>query len=1241
MAPSTEEKIDESSTLKFVVDLSPTNTEISQTPPSKQSLESGIDNKNEQTIGHIKETESEEKIVTIENSNNKALNSNLDRSKTKLGSPLKRKSKNLRTRMVLRKFTSKNGFKRTSQTNSRKFSNHTLSLLTKKTVHNQKTDVDPPAHESSSSCAVDTQITDCIACKEQFLDRLELHKHTTTAHPDVPIIFCDLCGNSFLNDNELQNHKITSHKKSTTSSCERPNLAIKSKKRKERSRLKYYSRKYSRGANKTSGKSGIIKPRLIKRPLARNSKLTNVSHDSSVKSTNEIAMDKIEIIPTSTKEIANKEIQLRGSPTEPKQESLVIIKSEYICSDETINDFTDLSNVEMEKYQPLDSCENLQPVDDDNIKNSAHDRTLESQDITFLTVDSFNNEQELIIGGEKNLQNISLNPTASKSYRTYLAKSQSNSSEESESASELEFCFMCKQIFSIIEQKRIKTKAAKSSVQCPLCCLEFSLKFLLKKHIAHDHLNCDCIGLAEPPEAVLKPISPILSEPFTNKSLNHRIYECCHCSSISASHDDLSYHILTYHEIIPSREEQYDKPEYLRNIKNNILQSRSSNVPSCIAENNLSSIHCSNCSLRFATRANYLRHIKDYHKNLISTNKNSWPTWKTENSSASIIVETQQEIGIDECENNSFFKNIETITNGNEEIVRKSEPRKTCKKCSQEFDTVRELSEHFYFAHDDSLENSSAVTAIEKRNHDWRCLHCSQRFKLLQSYIRHRYFVHNDESMVHICENCCKILTSVTLVNIHVCLNVSYWECKACDKTFSNGMALRLHNNDKHMETPGPHICNICEKRFLTKFMLSKHEELGNCHFTVTTPEPFNSIINISHERKRNLSELNYGTTVALKKPKKEYLNIEDMSNIRVLQEDVIVREVTGNIDPQVQEENNLSIELTKSTNEDEIYQCSLCRLYFMSKIGLKAHLNRAHTSAVEICQLCYKMFSTGALVRHMLDHHLSRDSNKQTQLISVKQEDPLATEEHDLEKDTEELIEIIGKDQLYGLCEYHRITEQTNLLDDSCCPDCPLKFDSCAKYRRHHVQMHDKLCALCHEKFESGQEAAKHKTVVHGSIACYVWFAYKVVAAIEDTRTFAEMAKKMVVENLAETNCSSDDDEQDFIDNQIHPLLENDEDNFEINVAEIQKVKLNDSHYHIDDVRECKKNIDENYELAGSTEGYNQDEPQVLLIVTEEDLEKYKNNIPELVRQISFDCNMVITEDIIKMLEGYVRDKL
>ncbi|XP_074105487.1 uncharacterized protein LOC141531520 isoform X1 [Cotesia typhae] len=247
-------------------------------------------------------------------------------------------------------------------------------------------------------------------------------------------------------------------------------------------------------------------------------------------------------------------------------------------------------------------------------------------------------------------------------------------------------------------------------------------------------------------------------------------------------------------------------------------------------------------------------------------------------------------------------------------------------------------------------------------------------------------------------------------------------------------------------------------------------------------------------------------TDESLTKKRKKLLDIHDTF---VAQADQL--NVQGKI--KIKESLNRSAE-TSRKSPGQVNRCSMCKLQFPSMTLLSNHFNRSHTSAVEICQLCYKMYITGNLVKHMVKDHFRSDTDLADALVTK--------DEISIERDTRDFISIVGKVQLLALCKYQE-PPQASSEESVDCSDCSLTFENSDKYRIHNVEVHDKFCALCIIKFRNGQEAAKHKLDVHGSTACYVWFASKMINAIGDTDTFKETvglkAKKRKLKNSDEGN--------------------------------------------------------------------------------------------------------------------------
>ncbi|XP_008550259.1 uncharacterized protein LOC103573125 [Microplitis demolitor] len=190
--------------------------------------------------------------------------------------------------------------------------------------------------------------------------------------------------------------------------------------------------------------------------------------------------------------------------------------------------------------------------------------------------------------------------------------------------------------------------------------------------------------------------------------------------------------------------------------------------------------------------------------------------------------------------------------------------RKTCRKCNKEFNSVKEINYHYFVEHasKDNVNGNNKDSLLKKKDnndkcedtndnidentitydnykteswyghkviHKWQCLHCKLSFKIFRAYSNHLFFEHNDESLVHICENCDEILTSIDKVNRHICVNVSSWSCKLCEEKFATSMEFRAHNTKKHFEVAEPNLCLGCGKKFLTHYMVLRHWKKNTC----------------------------------------------------------------------------------------------------------------------------------------------------------------------------------------------------------------------------------------------------------------------------------------------------------------------------------------------------------------------------------------------------------------------------
>ncbi|XP_034937815.1 zinc finger protein Xfin-like isoform X2 [Chelonus insularis] len=1129
----------------------------------------------------------------------------------------------------------------------------------------------------------DSESIKCIVCNEQFYEKLHLREHLISSHPELPdLIVCDLCNESFLNEDELRDHVSNDHDNNVNSKKDILQQISSHSKVIRTSQRKIARRKWMReqlesskdnGNSTNSHNESVIdsEKNNLQYPTStveieessEHVDFLDQNHDESNSSSksqkhsndnynncdnnSELLQETVADSSVSNQSAFNEFQELtteNSSLASTKENSEAELTTEFISIGDGNVDKIIIDDDSFEY-----NVENNPSVKNDNCNEITNNSNKGSSDIISTTCYAMSNSNhelaKKITNNEGKMPKIST-PNKSTMCRTYLDKfatpivqKPTTTNVKSNEVRSAVYCYMCNEIFCLMDQKCMKvTEGDKELIKCLFCNRKFAMKTTLEKHVAYSHLNCECIKNLKP----VKTFSTTDQNFDQGNGVVNSNYECSICHKTFLYYSRFNYHVLNAHEITSTFKERLTigKPEYLRRLSTtNFLCKASNNEESAplksTTKNRNTPIRCMSCELVFNSCKDYVDHIKKTHKDVKPIEESSWYPFPEPNPE----VLTSSLRLLQNLRGKSFISENNTEKNFHE-------LRKTCKRCNREFDSIRELSKHFYLVHEDPSDSqpprtstptptTSTVTTLtttvsgERRTHDWFCLHCSQRFKMLQSYIRHRYFVHDDESMVHICENCCKILTSLEMVNLHVCSNVTSWTCKQCNESFPSSIALRLHNTEKHYELPGPHICPTCEKKFLTKTMLLRHVQNKNCYPHICPPEPSdiaveNSTVNIdSLKITKNAS--NY-SKLAESKQSKEITSIKNFTNIEVLQEDVLLRKSTLEEGKEESEDEDISKYLKfhtkeKKSEDDKIYQCSMCKLYFLSKSGLKLHINRAHTSAVEICQLCYRMYDTGNLVRHIIDQHLKTNKTNEPKGVNNSE-----TKENDIEKDTEELIKLLGTKHLLALCEYQRHLELNfNLI---ACPRCSSAFETSEQYRLHNANVHDKLCALCDAHFNTGSEAANHKSTVHGSIPCYVWFAHKIILAIGDTKTFEETAEKIIVENMTGNN-GDENDEQ--LEEESLPLESEDACN-EDAVTSIEDQNTQDQNQE----QKMILTVDPDVSVDPSDED---DELRLFLVVTEQDLEKYKNNLTQLATQISSACNIFSTEDIEKLLQLYVKN--
>ncbi|XP_043580659.1 protein PF14_0175-like [Bombus pyrosoma] len=455
----------------------------------------------------------------------------------------------------------------------------------------------------------------------------------------------------------------------------------------------------------------------------------------------------------------------------------------------------------------------------------------------------------------------------------------------------------------------------------------------------------------------------------------------------------------------------------------------------------------------------------------------------------------------------NFTTNTNSIMDASKENVSYGLKELHCIICDKKFSSLTIFKEHMFFLHDSLFEDprssdlsmtpykvknlstcqiKESKKVLQKENKQkyrkWRCNACKENFALLRNYLRHKYYYHNDESVVHICDNCNKILTSVAMVNIHMCTNVTTWNCKRCSLTFSNGISLTQHNMNYHVEKIGPHVCKICKLNFLTMYMLTRHEAT-------------HSISNNS-----NVTE----TLIDLSVPAKDYLpytgdniNVNSEFSRKQLNDKAIPYR---NENVEIKELDELSEKLSEMHitsniphNDKNILHCNTLRA---TALQFKLHLEKRHKR--EICRICNSLYFTDKLIKHLISDHIVSNN------VCFRENDANIEITQGNINSQNDIIKILGIKRLFSLYEYQRFD---TIEENKCfsCITCSKQFSDTQQYKVHYLKYHDTMCLLCNIKFEHNFQALEHKIKIHESIDLYLWIAQKLILQLKQYGSIIE----------------------------------------------------------------------------------------------------------------------------------------
>ena len=171
---------------------------------------------------------------------------------------------------------------------------------------------------------------------------------------------------------------------------------------------------------------------------------------------------------------------------------------------------------------------------------------------------------------------------------------------------------------------------------------------------------------------------------------------------------------------------------------------------------------------------------------------------------------------------------------------------KICDKCDEEFPTFKQFVLHLAKVHcsrDDEgktvcsfCRNFQSKNVIKVKNHilsehfncpNHKCKHCGKPFEELNRLLRHVKTAHLGEKPFH-CDQCAKSFKSKEGLKNHYIVYhekqlILKCEVIGCDKTFTNEVHRRAHQNNGHKIEPSIFVCDLCGKSFKRKESLKMH----------------------------------------------------------------------------------------------------------------------------------------------------------------------------------------------------------------------------------------------------------------------------------------------------------------------------------------------------------------------------------------------------------------------------------